>query len=407
VSICVPVYNGAKYLAEALDSALSQTYEEFELLLADDRSTDDTASIIEIYAKQDKRIKAWTNKKNLGHYGNYNACISKATGKYIKLFAQDDILHPQMLDRFVSVFDHNPAVSLINCARRWIDAAGEEIKAESASDILLTKPFVEDTKLSGTDAIVWTLKEGFNPLGEPSSQMYRAEFIDGGFDESFRQIGDLEHNIRVLQHGDFYFVADELCQFRRHADSWTTANSFVLSTHLEWLLLASKCRDYLPKAGLTPEGYCLNFLKAWTRNLEERIYRDHGFERQKIEAVLHELCQNADPLSLFECAKSGERNLASEYRAFGAIALLHSVLLENQLRLANEEAAIPYTEVAENCNNLSDLRPGMVAALAGLRRTLRERDKEIAALRKALDEMGSSLSWKLTEPLRKIRANFH
>jgi glycosyltransferase involved in cell wall biosynthesis len=407
VSICLPVYNGAKYLAKALDSALSQTHEDFELLIADDRSTDDSASVIENYTRQDKRIKSWTNKKNLGHYGNYNACISKATGQYIKLFAQDDILERQLLERFVSVFQDNPQVSLVNCARRWIDATGKQIKAESAVDLMLTKPFPENTKMAGTAAIVWTLKEGFNPLGEPSSQMYRAKFIDGGFDESFRQIGDLEHNIRVLQHGDFYFVAEELCQFRRHPDSWTTANSFVLSTHLEWLLLASKYREYLGEAGLTSEGYCLNFLKAWTRNMEERLFQNDRFGKQKIEAVLRELCQNVDPLSLYECEKSAERNLTKEYMGFGAIALLQSVLLENQLRLANEEAARSYTELAPASKTLTEARPGMVAALSGLKQTLRERDKEIEALRQTLDEMGKSFSWKLTEPLRKIRANFH
>jgi len=407
VSICLPVYNGAKYLAKALDSALSQTCDDFELLLGDDRSKDDSKSIIESYAKQDKRVKAWTNKKNLGHYGNYNACINEASGKYIKLFAQDDVLHPRFLEAFVSIFEKNASVSLINCARRWIDAEGNEIKAASDVDKLLTKPFANDTKMSGREAIVWTLREGFNPLGEPSSQMYRAEYIDGGFDESFRQIGDLEHNTRVLRRGDFFYIAEELCQFRRHSDSWTTANSFVLSTHLEWLLLASKCREFLPEAGLTAEGYCLNFLQSWTRNLEERMYRDHRFEKEKIETTLKELCQNADPLSLYECAKSAPRDAASEYRAFGAIALLQSVLLEHQLRLANEEAARPYTETSKSNNALSQTRPGMVEALAGLRETLQERDREIESLRQALDQMGKSLSWKLTEPLRKIKANFH
>jgi len=172
-------------------------------------------------------------------------------------------------------------------------------------------------------------------------------------------------------------------------------------------LLASKCRDFLPQAGLTPEAYCLNFLRSWTRNMEERMYRDKCFEKQKIEAVLKELCQNADPLSLYECQKSAPRNAAAEYLAFGAIALLQSVLLENQLRLANIEASRPYTQTTQIDSALAQTRPGIVEALSGLRETLRQRDCEIESLRRALDEVGKSLSWKLTEPLRKIKANFH
>jgi glycosyltransferase involved in cell wall biosynthesis len=407
VSICVPVYNGAKYLTRALDSVLSQTYEDFELVLADDRSTDDTPAIIESYAKEDKRVKAWTNKKNLGHYGNYNACIKQATGKYIKLFAQDDLLHPKTLETFVNVFEHNPGVSLVNCTRAWIDASGNQIETKLKADILLTKPFQQDTKLTGKEAIVWTLRECCNPLGEPSSQMFRAEFINGGFDESFRQIGDYEYNIRQLERGDYYYVAEELCKFRRHSDSWTTTNSFVLSTYLEWLVVASRYRKYLPDAGLTPEQFCLNFVNAWAHNLEEQFYKSGRFKKLDAEVLLRELCQKEDPLTSFACEKNGPRDSVSEFRAFGAMALLQAVLLENQLRLANEEAARSYTDTGKVSEQLMNTRPGFVAALSGLKQTLKERDKEIAALRVALEEMGRSWSWKLTEPLRKFRANLH
>jgi glycosyltransferase involved in cell wall biosynthesis len=403
VSVCLPVYNGAKYIAEAIKSVLDQSYEDFELLIADDRSCDGSWEIIDSFSKQDKRVKAWHNEINLGHYGNYNACIAKASGEYIKLFAQDDLLHSQFIERFVSVMDQYPNVSLINCARRWIDSEGKSISANSKLDIRLTRPFDKNTQITGEDAIVSTLKESINWLGEPSSQMFRAKFVDGSFDTTYRQIGDIEYNYRLLEHGDYYFINEELCNFRKHSDSWTTANSRELSTYLEWLLLASKHRKYLKQANLTPEQYCLNFIKDWTRNLEEKMYQDNRLGKNERETLLRELCGNIDPLEPFSYEKHAQRDLLSEYKILAALGLLQGALLENELRLANEAAAEPYTEITAANSVLSEKRPGMVAALHGLKETLQERDKEIELLRLALTEMGNSLSWKVTQPLRRIK----
>ncbi len=403
VSICLPVHNGARYLAKALDSALSQTHEDFELLIANDRSTDESQDIIEAYEKKDKRIKAWINEKRLGLFGNYNSCLKRASGEYIKLFAHDDVLHPRLIERFVSVFKENSNVVLVNCARIWIDASGQTIKIKTDLDKQLTKPFVKDTTLPGDKAIVSTLKDTINWLGEPSSQMFRAEFTNGGFDESFTQIGDLEYNYRLLQHGDYRFIADELCYFRKHGASMTTNNSKELSPCLEWLLLASKYTRFLTKAGFSAEEYCLKFLKDWMRNLEENLYQGNNTAVKERGAVLRELCGHIDPLSLFSCKKNAERNLLEEFRAMGAIALFQGALLEHELRLVGAEIARPYNEEPFDNDALAQLRPGIVAALAGLKQTLLERDKEIAALRIALNQMGDSVSWKLTEPLRKFK----
>src|SRR5580693_4962244 len=95
VSVCLPVYNGANYLGQAIDSVLAQTFEDIELLIADDCSTDSTKEIIQEYSSKDKRVKSWTNPQNLKLFGNYNACIEKASGKYIKLYAHDDLFEPE------------------------------------------------------------------------------------------------------------------------------------------------------------------------------------------------------------------------------------------------------------------------------------------------------------------------
>ena len=94
VSICLPVYNGERFLREAIESVLAQTYEDYELLISDDLSQDSSLEIAHSYAKRDTRIIVSSNPKNLGLFANYNACQKLASGKYIKPFAQDDSTCP-------------------------------------------------------------------------------------------------------------------------------------------------------------------------------------------------------------------------------------------------------------------------------------------------------------------------
>ena len=407
VSICLPVYNGERYLGASIESVLAQSCEDFELVIANDCSKDSSAKIIEDYARRDRRIKAFTNETNLGHYPNYNACLEQASGKYIKLFAQDDLLKPEMLERMVTVLEKNPKVSLVATTRTWIDEEGRTIPAQSELDIKLTRPFSEDTTIPGTEALISTLKECTNWMGEPSNQMFRAAHIGEAFDTSFNQIGDLEYNYRLLEQGDYYFIADELCLFRKHASSWTKSNNAELRTYLDWVLLAAKYRKYLDQAGLSPEAYCLKFMKDWTRNLECELNQTGRVQLQERGAVLRELIGSIDPFSLFNKEKNGKRDLASEYRLLGAMALLHSAILENEIRLIHSETARPYGEGDLDDNPVYQIRPGLAAALKGMKQTLRERDKEIQSLKRALDEMGNSASWKVTEPLRRLKGRLN
>ena len=90
VSVCIPAYNNAAYIKETIDSILSQTYENLELVICDDNSKDNTAKVIE--GIKDERIKFYKNEKNLGMSGNWNHCLSKCSGEFIKLICADDML---------------------------------------------------------------------------------------------------------------------------------------------------------------------------------------------------------------------------------------------------------------------------------------------------------------------------
>jgi glycosyltransferase involved in cell wall biosynthesis/lysophospholipase L1-like esterase len=403
VSICLPVFNGARHLSEAIDSALSQTYSDFELLIADDCSVDDSPTIIDRYAKQDKRVIAWRNERNQGLFPNYNICIKRASGKYIKPFAQDDVFQPTLLERLVGILDDNSSISVVACARRPIDANGLPIKPASEIEGKLAKPFLRDTKLSAIEAISSSLNECLNWLGEPSAQMYRSAASEKEFDTSFQQIGDLENSFHLLQSGDYFFVADELCSFRKHTASATVKNDMELAAHLDWLVLAARYSEFLSRSGSNEFEYCLNFMKSWTRDIECELNRTRRLGTQERGGVLRELSGYPDPLTPFICERNSARDLPSEYKMLGALALLHCTMLEHELRLVHDQIAQPLAETEPNVNAMVQVRPGLTAALDGLKQTLRERDKEIVALRASLNAIGNSISWKLTEPLRKVK----
>ncbi len=403
VSICLPVFNGEKYLAQAIESALNQKYEDFELLIADDLSTDDTGSIIERFQKQDRRIKSWKNERNLKLFANYNACIERACGKYIKPFAHDDSFHPDLLSRMVTVLDAEAEVSLVTSARCWINEEGQRIEADSPTAARIMKPFAQDTCIPGPEAISQTLSTMTNWLGEPCSQMFRREQADHGYDTSFRQVGDLEYSYRLLQHGDYYFLADDLCSFRLHADSWSTARKLDIAAYLDWFLLASKYKQYL-SPDQTIEEHCERIICKLTKNLENELHRTSRLQSQNRTDALREFCRQfgeTDALSMYECEKGSARNLPREFQALGMIAFLHSVLLENDLRLAHAQVISPDSTIDQELN-IS--RPDLASAIGALKQTLQERNKEIEALRQALTDMGNSLSWKVTAPLRKLKS---
>jgi glycosyltransferase involved in cell wall biosynthesis len=113
VSICLPIFNGSDFLAAALDSALGQTFRDFELIVIDDCSTDNSFEIASQYARRDARIFLSRNESNQGLFANYNACISKAQGSLVKPFAQDDLWHPELLQKCISAFDASPDLAKI------------------------------------------------------------------------------------------------------------------------------------------------------------------------------------------------------------------------------------------------------------------------------------------------------
>jgi glycosyltransferase involved in cell wall biosynthesis len=112
VSVGLPVYNGERFLAAAIDSILAQDFEDFELLIGDNASSDRTLEIAEAAAANDARVKIYRSESNRGAAWNYNRLVELARGEYFKWAAHDDLHEPAFLGRCVEVLDANPDVVL-------------------------------------------------------------------------------------------------------------------------------------------------------------------------------------------------------------------------------------------------------------------------------------------------------
>jgi glycosyltransferase involved in cell wall biosynthesis len=112
VSIGFPVYNGERYLCEAMDSLLTQTFEDFEIVISDNASTDRTEEICRSFAAQDRRVRYVRQPANRGGAWNLNAVFAMATGVYFKWAAHDDLCKPTFLERCVETLDQLPSVVL-------------------------------------------------------------------------------------------------------------------------------------------------------------------------------------------------------------------------------------------------------------------------------------------------------
>jgi len=112
VSILITVFNRENYIAECIDSVLVSSYQNWEIIIVDDHSTDNSVSIAREYEEKDKRISVYVNEKNLGDYPNRNKVASFAKGKYIKYLDADDIIYKYSLSLMVDAMEQFPLSNL-------------------------------------------------------------------------------------------------------------------------------------------------------------------------------------------------------------------------------------------------------------------------------------------------------
>lgn len=274
VSVVTPVYNGQRYLEECIQSVLAQTHSEWEYVIVDNVSTDETAAIGERYAARDPRIRLVRATEFLGVLGNHNRAVRSIDpqSRYCKIVHADDWLYPECLERMVAVAERHPSVAVVSSYRledRFVKHDG-------------LFPYWQ-TVMPGPEVVRRSLLGPHWVTGSPTSLLFRADLVRGEqsfFDESVWH-GDTEAVYRVVMAAELGFVHQVLTFTRMHAEALTSfshrVNSYI--THQGRMLIR-----YGPLV-LSPADYRAK-MREWLRQyawylakqaLKPSRHRDPGF----------------------------------------------------------------------------------------------------------------------------------
>ena len=213
ISVCIPTYNSEKYIEECINSVLSQTYQNIEIIVSDNNSQDNTLKVIK--SLNIENIKININKNNVGMVENFNILSRLANGHYIKFLCSDDKLEKTALELSVRPFKEHKNLVLVATAKSVIDADSQTIFKKISN--------LNTGVHSGEKIINKILYSSRNPVGEPSAVLVRKDIfkIVNGFKSYFPMTLDIDFWISVLKHGDLYFINDPLASFRVHKDSYS------------------------------------------------------------------------------------------------------------------------------------------------------------------------------------------
>lgn len=274
VSVCIPTYNYADYLPMAIESVLGQNFRDFELIIQDDCSNDATVETVQRYLT-DERVVFEVNEKNLGLAGNWNRCLAKARGEYIKFVFADDLLaSPDALGRMVSALDSAQEVSLVASARNIINADSHLVR--------VLCEFKKSFTAEGAAVIHMCLVRQANLVGEPTVVMFRRKDAERGFNAEYDQMIDLEMWFYLLEKGEFAFIAEPLASFRIHPRQKTAENARNLLHFDEFFRLLEEylSRPYIKLAG--PIKYYLKIdmvYQFWKSRKKGLVDRKTAIER--------------------------------------------------------------------------------------------------------------------------------
>jgi glycosyltransferase involved in cell wall biosynthesis len=210
VSVLIPLYNCSKYIDQAVESVLNQTYSAFELIIVDNCSTDGSFEKVRKY-NTDERVKIFRNDTNIGMARNFNQCILYSRGEYIKFLCSDDYFEHDLLEEYVKIMERFPSVTLVTSPRRFLYEDGHS----------QFYPYFEGIR-NGADLYQQIMKNGLNPIGEPTTVMFRRRELNIGlFNTDMHWVCDIDYWLRLMLLGDVYCFPTAYSIFRQTQEQGT------------------------------------------------------------------------------------------------------------------------------------------------------------------------------------------
>lgn len=243
VSILVPVYNGERWLGDALASALAQTHEELEVLVGDDGSTDGSLALAREIAATDARVRVLTAERNLGPAANQIRLHETARGAFIKPLLQDDLLAPACVARLLAPMLLDERVVLSTSKRGLIDDDGAALPDLVWTTAITAQDAVFEGRAFG-DAM---LRATRNLIGEVSTALYRAGLVAPAElwhlgSHAFHTNADIALWLKLLAAGALAYTPEELSSFRQHDAQSSRDVRIIVRGMLEWARLPIAAR---------------------------------------------------------------------------------------------------------------------------------------------------------------------
>jgi glycosyltransferase involved in cell wall biosynthesis len=257
VSIVMSVYNTDRFLPQALDSILQQTYPDFELIIVDDGSTDASRQIIDRYARQDLRIRTLYSSRNMGLTRSLNKGIKVAEGEFIARQDADDISHPDRLEKQVAYLDAHPKVGLLGTNYFLIDGRGQRTGRSQLP--------CSDT------GIRWNML--FNNVYCHSATMFRRHLLSHEkkpYDLRYLYGQDVDLWCRLMRHGQGGNLPLPLVSLRKH-DGNISARHYARQQHYATHIAFRQIRALMP--GSSPSLKCIHRLRQLHRRLPAPLTR--------------------------------------------------------------------------------------------------------------------------------------
>lgn len=241
------VYNGARYLNEAIDSVLSQSFRDFEFLIVDDCSNDNSSQILHEYAQRDIRVRIITNEFNLGLTKNLNKMIKEAKGEYLARFDCDDISLPDRFKEQVAYLDSHPKCALISLWADVIDGQGR---------------YLRTIKYPTTNEELQKVLIRYNPFFHPGVMMRKSAAVDVGlYDENWRFAQDYEFFFRIAKKYELGNVPMILLKYRE------TGGSITGSKNKQQLTLVLKAQKKAIREGQYSKWSYIHLIRSYVSRM--------------------------------------------------------------------------------------------------------------------------------------------
>ncbi len=247
VSVLMTSYNSEKYISESIESVLNQSFLDFELIIIDDCSLDNTFSIVLEYAMKSNKIRVYQNSINLGQFENRNKAISFAKGSFIKFLDSDDLIAPNGLEIMLN--------ALLNFPNAVLGVPKYDKK------ILTPK------SLSSHESILFHFTKSNHLCVGPSGAIYKLSVIKefGGFEPKFGILADTLFNLKIACFGETILFQQNLFYWRRHIGQVTIGQNDKLKMMVERIQIIEEILNFdkIPLTILEIEKIRLNFKKIY------------------------------------------------------------------------------------------------------------------------------------------------